>query len=649
MATTSTSPDVFGIFKSSTDPETFNWLSTLWGSWIDGAGATTTAVATQIVTVIGYANAFAWPLVVIVIAYSMYVGVMNTASEGEVLGRRFSSIWLPIRSALAGILLLPAAATNDNLSVGQFLIGYAGYTGASAADYIWQKSYKNSFISPTTLTPHIDGKNAAKETLRALVCARFDTKWRGSKVMEMTSTGAVFAEGHCGSITIPKTLDPTLVSKLSSAIGQLTLDIQPIANNLKAIEDKDKTVQKQLINAANKYAISVEAAVADLLKIKPAVKDKKSFLYAGTYYLENTKTQQIAYANAEAVNQAIRFDTPKDKSAYKKLFGNGGNMQSKVLETLLNMTDEFLRDIEANDFTRTGIKRIDLDIMQFIDLSITDLIEIDEVGLMNHFGDWFRGIALGSALEADTADNPFTVASSLGNGFLIGGQALLVAGIGAGILSTAVGMMLMGFALMLIVNGIILAFVLPALPAVIILLVTIGFLITMVELMIAVPFASSLMAEPDGQGMGKYTPKFLLMVFDLILRLPITVIALFVSIAIAMVAFMVAKLILLDAGTIDMTGIWGAVGQVTIFVWVLFLIMTRSFSVITSLPQAALGWIPDFANNSAGNTSLEDTSKTSSGMDKGMKDNAAGAARHAPRIPTGGGSKAPKLNKIKGS
>ncbi|MCG7877219.1 MAG: hypothetical protein N0C90_12925 [Candidatus Thiodiazotropha endolucinida] len=646
MATTSTSSDVFGIFKNPIDPETFNWLTSIWGSWIDGSGAVSSVVATQVVTVFGYISAFAWPLAVIIMAYTMYAGTMNTASEGEVLGRRFSSIWLPIRMVLAGILLLPAPATDYNLSAGQYLIGYAGYTGASAADHIWQVSYKNSFISPTTLTPHIDGKNAAKQTLRALVCARYDTQWRESKLMEMTSTGAVFAEGHCGSITIPKTLDPTLVTKLSSAIGQLTLDIKPIAFNLKAIENKDKTVQKQLINAANKYAKSVETAVADLLKIKPANNDKKSFLYAGTYYLENTKTQQIAYANAEAVNQAIRFDTPKDKGSYK---GDIGSVQRALLEDLLAMTDEFLRDIEASDFTRPGIERIDLDIMQFIDLSITDLIEIDEVGLMNHFGDWFRGIALGSALEADTADNPFTVASSLGNGFLIGGQALLVSGIGAGVLSTAVGMMLMGFALMLIVNGIILAFVLPALPAVIILLVTIGFLITMAELMIAVPFAAALMAEPDGQGMGKYTPKFLLMVFDLILRLPITVIALYVSIAIAMVAFMVAKLILLDAGTIDMTGIWGAVGQVTIFVWVLFLIMTRSFSVITSLPQAALGWIPDFASNSAGNTSLEDTSKTSSGMDKGMKDNAAGAARHAPRIPTGGGPKAPKLNKIKGS
>src|SRR3990167_4993200 len=46
----------------------------------------------------------------VIIMYTLLVSTLNTAHQGEVLGKDWSSIWIPLRSALGLSLMIPKAS-----------------------------------------------------------------------------------------------------------------------------------------------------------------------------------------------------------------------------------------------------------------------------------------------------------------------------------------------------------------------------------------------------------------------------------------------------------------------------------------------------------------------------------------------------------
>lgn len=70
----------------------------------------------------------------IIVAYTMLTGTLNTAHEGEFLGRRWSSIWIPVRSAAGIALLLPKAT---GYSVIQIFMMAVIIQGIGLADSVW--------------------------------------------------------------------------------------------------------------------------------------------------------------------------------------------------------------------------------------------------------------------------------------------------------------------------------------------------------------------------------------------------------------------------------------------------------------------------------------------------------------------------------
>ena len=58
----------------------------------------------------GVFNAAVLALGSIVLMYTLLIGTMNTAHEGEFLGKKWSSIWLPARCSIGMSLLVPKAS-----------------------------------------------------------------------------------------------------------------------------------------------------------------------------------------------------------------------------------------------------------------------------------------------------------------------------------------------------------------------------------------------------------------------------------------------------------------------------------------------------------------------------------------------------------
>jgi len=70
----------------------------------------------------------------IILMHTVITSTINTAHQGEMLGRSFSSLWVPIRSTMGIALLLPKATGYCTM---QIFVMWVTVQGVGAADLIW--------------------------------------------------------------------------------------------------------------------------------------------------------------------------------------------------------------------------------------------------------------------------------------------------------------------------------------------------------------------------------------------------------------------------------------------------------------------------------------------------------------------------------
>lgn len=98
----------------------------------------------------------------IIIMYTLMVSTMNTAHEGQMLGQKWSSIWIPVRSTLGLALLIPKAS---GYCLMQIFVMWVVVQGVGAADKVWEAalSYLNRggviIQAQTTQPPIMDVLN----------------------------------------------------------------------------------------------------------------------------------------------------------------------------------------------------------------------------------------------------------------------------------------------------------------------------------------------------------------------------------------------------------------------------------------------------------------------------------------------------------
>lgn len=70
----------------------------------------------------------------VIIMYTLMVSTMNTAHEGQMLGQKWSSIWIPARSTMGLALLIPKAS---GYCLMQIFVMWIVVQGVGAADKVW--------------------------------------------------------------------------------------------------------------------------------------------------------------------------------------------------------------------------------------------------------------------------------------------------------------------------------------------------------------------------------------------------------------------------------------------------------------------------------------------------------------------------------
>jgi conjugal transfer/type IV secretion protein DotA/TraY len=70
-----------------------------------------------------------------IVSYVGVISTINTAQEGQVMGRKWSSVWIPMRSVLGMLVLVPAPGSG--YSVIQTAVMWCIMQGIGAADNVW--------------------------------------------------------------------------------------------------------------------------------------------------------------------------------------------------------------------------------------------------------------------------------------------------------------------------------------------------------------------------------------------------------------------------------------------------------------------------------------------------------------------------------
>ena len=137
-------------------------------------------VGSQIMAVMfGVFNAAVLALGGIIVTYTMLVSTLNTANDGEVMGKKWSSIWIPMRSAVGVSLLLPQ---TTGYSFIQVFIMWVVVQGIGAADKVWEAALNyivgGGIIIQASFNPAMDtgGPSSAAQNLdnmmRMVICVK---------------------------------------------------------------------------------------------------------------------------------------------------------------------------------------------------------------------------------------------------------------------------------------------------------------------------------------------------------------------------------------------------------------------------------------------------------------------------------------------
>lgn len=146
--------------------EVFGKIVNIVASGSDPRGADVDDVLGEMMSVFNTAVLF---LGMIFVGYTTIKGTIDSAHDGEVLGKKMSEIWVPIRTVGGTALILPLASGYSTLQIG---VLWLALQGVGIADAIWSTAINQITKDNMIANPIIpDARPLAANILRFEVCA----------------------------------------------------------------------------------------------------------------------------------------------------------------------------------------------------------------------------------------------------------------------------------------------------------------------------------------------------------------------------------------------------------------------------------------------------------------------------------------------
>lgn len=515
----------------------------------------------------------------IIIIYSLVISTVNTAHHGEALGKEWNSVWIPMRAALGFALLLPVNPPDDYALI-QVLAMWVVREGVGAADFLWSNGIDRIGSGQATVSPFTGGISGgsgsqgvytqAQKIYVSQVCARQASSLLGKNVQysdrienkEVFGIEGVGPADICGSVEYEPITDPSGDSEAEAtnrAITELWQSTDRIAEkflnyynqNPQLTESQVNTLQRDLQAAAMDYTgavaqINSQATAGSSLKqhkYSDALDQAKErgWIYAGSYYITLTKV------TGDAIDRVVRGPS------------TSGMNQQKLTSLLGDQSDSFNNavGVAKGNSTPSDVKiESPEDVGTFFQNNLFNVITQTFARVV---GEVYQFAITG------TGANPIMAIAGFGR-FLAAicvvawvafvaamvALALVLYGASGSILINTFGGGGMGYALTtglnlitaplqvaigsLFLQGLIMGYYIPMIPFIVFTVSAVGWLMLVIEAMVAAPILAIGILHPEGQHTvwGRGEPGIMLLA-SLFLRPSLMIVGFFASIVMSYV------------------------------------------------------------------------------------------------------------------
>lgn len=580
-------------------------------------------------------------------AYTLVAGTMNTAHEGEILGKKWSSAWVPIRTTLGMSLCAPLPS---GYCVAQLLVAWAISQGVGLADNVWstytQTSINQSNMAPMTTLPNV--QTLVSSILQSQVCMAAYNKVvqdLGESV-QMAATGASNggrqyggagkSPDACGSVSFSikevsdakqgdaansvygSNIGQTSAAAVQQAHIQATAQIEgtlaPLAKALVDYRDSNGGSAPSLApitEAIQQYQQQVSQAAKSSVAGEDALKQitesatKNGWLFAGAWFMKAAQLQ-------DSVNKVVA-NVPTARPLRQSEFSSlTGDMRSymNTANAVLSKANNGLSDKDLDAITGAGNSSNPFykAFASFTNNTAGGLLAVASVDKNRHplmaikdFGDHVMvaseaAIAGGTLIKVaasaakSESDSWLGQAANLGT---LGTTSAMAGGLGEGAHITGNIIIALGFVMLMFGGSI--AVVLPMMPFLRTFGAVIGWLVMCGEAIIAAPLWAVSHNRPHGDGIAGAASQGYMLILGLLLR-PAFIILGFILSTLAVqalvpifndlffVAFRTAS-----AGSI--TGVVTILIMLGIYTGAVLSIINQCFKLVHEVPDKVLKWI----------------------------------------------------------
>ncbi len=603
----------------------------------------------------------------IFILYTIIVSTLNTAQEGEYMGKRWNSKWIPIRSGVGASLLLPGAS---GYSVIQIFMMWVVLQGIAGADTLWKTAIdyilSSGTIMPTSITSTNLSGVVGKSTsiLKRNICLAgvsfFLEKEKGINIQLQASYPKLGADGStyyiyfpsreqikelkakgvdlasiknapkggfvCGIASFAKQNDQILNEAQISASWQVVLDSEPYANalisninsmiNQNGIIDQGET-SNVIRNASLDYIAILDPAIHRTNSIVDSNINQSlqnaitnGWILAGEYYqnLSGLNRQRASVAKMTMDLQPIALTNYGDEVFSKSIW-------LAINNVMLDITGS----IETSALSETGgspVTNLPVN-LNFPRASgagpVDTVINMFTLGLVSAAEDYW-----GSGFLHSNVD-PIIAVVYLGNKLIdrVAWMWIEIAGIIFAItfvtsifrFTSAImdaikatllwiiplTAMMMG---LLFTAGIALAYYVPLIPYIIFLFGALGWIIGVIETMIAAPLVAMGIMHPEGHDVyGKIEPAIMLIV-NIFLKPSLMIIGFIVAILLSYVGLKLLNLgfgpavaSMSTAGSNGWSDGFKSLVIVLIYTYLVVMIINKAHTLIVEIPNKVTRWL----------------------------------------------------------
>ena len=606
-------------------------------------------------------NSFAMGATGLVILYMWSVAIMQTAHEGEPLGKRYSTLWTPIRTVAAMVFVSPFPGLGG-FSVLQALILMLVSLSISGANMLysheltWFGDHGGSLL-PVAQSAKPD-TSTARMMLQSETCARYMTDNWGPVAYRATqhvdqrtgtlswtgSKGGVFGIGatnkSCGTIkvdcsaTTPGTGSAALCWARFAALNAMATKLNPIADTIYRGKQPKKGAMQQAMDAYTK-TWNTDAGKAKGVKkqgdvyiaqldpkrqkaVKQIVKDGKhdGWLSAGQWYWTTMalSVQQADQAKPRvAVTGYSRDSIPNyresfaphlallsnDLSASQVSLGDSGSGSAGEGNVSLGgnggtPTDSHTSEV-GGDIGKMWGSAVGSGLHTWTSVLTNGEYGSDVLRNLAGYGQWMIGAGWGLIGTATAAK---AVAHGAKHSWFGEAADLLTGGASAvtTVVDEAASMMVIAAAWLIGIGGV-LAYYIPAVPFIFWSLAVLGWLIMVVESLLAAPLWAASHAVPEGDGFaGRYAMQGWQLMVNVVMRPILLTIGLLFSFFIlrAIIGWAVKGYAAYNQSVVDSTSttaITGIIFSNLILVGLVIVLAHKSSEMIYETADNIMKWI----------------------------------------------------------